>query len=68
MTDRQPSTSRTRSRRLSSRIRDLSSRRVASGGEQGWTRWLLPALVVAVVVLAAAGVRDAYRDADAALA
>jgi diguanylate cyclase (GGDEF)-like protein/PAS domain S-box-containing protein len=45
----------------------LSARRVAGGGEQGWSRWLVPALVVALALLGAAGVRSADHAAGAAL-
>ncbi len=54
-------------RRLLGRVADLSARRVAGGGEQGWSRWLVPALVVALAVLGAAGVRSADRSAGDSL-
>jgi len=49
------------------RLKALSARKVAAGGERGWWRWLVPALVVAVVLFAAADVRKASEYADSAL-
>jgi PAS domain S-box-containing protein len=40
-------------RGLVSRVLAISARRVTPGGEQGWWRWLVPALLVSVVALAA---------------
>ncbi len=49
------------------RVKALSSRQVAAGGERGWWRWLVPALVVAVVLLAALDVRRVSQNAGASL-
>ena len=54
-------------RRLLRRAGALSARRVAGGGEQGWSRWLVPALVLALAVLGAAGVRSSDRSAEDAI-
>jgi len=53
-------------RRALARLKALSAREVAPGGERGWWRWLVPGLVVAVTLFAALDVRrSSERAADA---
>ena len=49
------------------RVKALSARQVAAGGERGWWRWLVPGLVVAVVLLAAVDVRRVSENAGGSL-
>jgi diguanylate cyclase (GGDEF)-like protein/PAS domain S-box-containing protein len=49
------------------RVKAVSARPVTAGGERGWWRWLVPALVVVVVLFAAMDVRRVSQDAGASL-
>ena len=49
------------------RLKALSTRQVAAGGERGWWRWLVPGLVVAVVLFAAVDVRRVSETAGGSL-
>jgi diguanylate cyclase (GGDEF)-like protein/PAS domain S-box-containing protein len=49
------------------RLKALSVRHVAAGGERGWWRWLVPGLVVAVVLFAAMDVRRVNERAGDSL-
>jgi diguanylate cyclase (GGDEF)-like protein/PAS domain S-box-containing protein len=54
--------------RVLARTAAVSARRVARGGERGWWRWLVPALVVCIVLMAAVSVRRISGHAHDALA
>jgi diguanylate cyclase (GGDEF)-like protein/PAS domain S-box-containing protein len=49
------------------RVKALSARRVAPGGDSGWWRGLVPALVVVAVLFAALNVRAASHEATRAV-
>ncbi len=49
------------------RFKALAARQVASGGEKGWWRWLVPGLVVAVVLLTAVDARRSSERAASAV-
>ncbi len=56
-------------RRVVARLKTLSARKVAPGGEHGWWRWLVPGLVVALTLFAALDVRrSSERASDAVTA
>jgi len=52
---------------LLTRLRALSARQVADGGDRGWWRWLVPGLVVVVVLFAAMDARRVSADSAAAV-